>query len=124
MEQAPDLITLILLFVGSDLLKLIITSGKIRSYNVDLLFEGMIKNKFYISFPGEGNWAISFEPAMNVRMLMEHSFPVINPSYHAVGDILYRLPTSKESMSFINLRIGHHSNGQADLFWNYILCTL
>jgi hypothetical protein len=85
-----------------------------------LLFEGMIQNKFYLSVDKKNKWAISFEPKVNVRMKMEHSFPIINPSFHAIGDVLYKPKTNQEIMRFWSLRVGHHSNGQEDYFYDWV----
>lgn len=84
-----------------------------------MLFEGLIQNKFYLSIDKQSKWAIAFEPKVNVRMLMEHSLPIVNPSYHAIGDIMYKLKSDDKVLKFLAYRIGHHSNGQSDYFWDW-----
>lgn len=86
-----------------------------------LLFEALIGNSFSSTFGKKNRVGIVFTPNVNVRMKYEHSFPIINPSYRAIGDINYKLSKTNNELRFLSFSIGHHSNGQADYFYDWTI---
>jgi len=86
----------------------------------NLLYEGLIQNKFYLSIDKKARWALAFEPRACFRVRLRRSLPMINPSFHGVGDVMFRLKSGESHMSFLNYRIAHHSNGQEDYFYDWV----
>lgn len=86
-----------------------------------LAFEATIQNKFYASIGKAKRWSFNLDPRVNLRMRRdEYSYPVVNPSYHVNGELMYKLHSDDNELRFISGRAGHHSNGQEAFFYDWV----
>lgn len=90
-----------------------------------LLFEARIASSFFINGK-KRQWALQFSPHILMRMKREKSLPVENPSFQAALLFHHRLGFWNKLFlkkllypeAYVSLGLHHHSNGQAEPFFN------
>lgn len=83
----------------------------------NLILEGKIQNTFIITPGTKKYWALTFTPAVILRMRDERSNPVRTPSYLGTFCMMYRLTRNVKFVHYANLKYEHHSNGQSGHFF-------
>lgn len=78
-----------------------------------LIFEANVGTNIHIPLYDSSRFGIQVSPAVTLRMLNQHSFPVANPSFIVKAQAFYRLNNNNsKSEKLIQFNITHHSNGQ------------
>lgn len=115
----------------SDRSYITVTEG-IGNLDTRLLFEANIAPTYFIRFGKNSKLGMSISPHVLLRMTREESFPILTPSYMPNIMLYWRFHsplsylTEKEGMkkvisprhiTFLTLKLNHHSNGQAGSFF-------